>query len=426
MDRTGGGRMSGGRTGGGLARTEGGLAQPPRPARTVRTGGDRTGDRTGGDRTGDRISGDRTGDRISGGRTGVGRMGGDGPPSRRGGRPRSVVQRRRRRLAAGLLAALVVILILLAIVFVVVDHQINPPGGAGAAVTVNVPAGSSVSSLSEVLGRHGVATHPLTLRLYARLEGVPVFRPGEYRLHLHEPYRQIFTTLGQGPLMATISIPEGFTVAQIAARVGHDDPGHTASGFLAAAKSGQVHSAYQPPGSNNLEGLLFPATYQVAPDRSDADLLRLMVGRFDRAGPAAGLAQAKAQLGVSPYQTVTVASIIEREAKLNQDRGKVARVIYNRLGRGMALQVDATVLYGRGSDTAADRASLSPYNTYRVKGLPPTPIASPGQASLAAALAPTPGPWLYYCSTSSGSIAFSTTNAEQDHNLAGVCRPGAG
>lgn len=379
-------------------------AGPAHTMRSARTGGDRTGgDRTGGERTG-----------------------GDRPPSGRGGRPRSVTQLRRRRLAAGLLATLVVILVALAIVFVVVDHQINPPGGAGPAVTVNVPAGASVSSLSEVLAHHGVTTHPLTLRLYARLKGVPVFRPGEYRLRLHEPYGQIFTTLGQGPLMATIAIPEGFTVAQIAARVGRDDPGHTASGFLAAARSGQVHSAFQPSGSNDLEGLLFPATYQVAPDRSDTDLLRLMVGRFDQAGAAAGLNQAKAKLGVSAYQTVVVASIIEREAKLDQDRGKVARVIYNRLGRGMALQVDATVLYGLGSDTAADRASSSPYNTYRAKGLPPTPIANTGQASLAAAVAPTPGPWLYYCSTSSGSIAFSTTNAEQDRNLVGVCRPGAG
>lgn len=355
------------------------------------------------------------------GRTGGGRL-----PPRRGGRPRSAAQQRHRRVAVGLSGTVVVILVAVAIIAVVVDRQVNPPGGAGGVVTVNVPSGASVSSLSKVLSQRGVATHPLTLRLYARLEGAPALRPGEYRLHLHEPYGQIFATLGQGPLMATITVPEGFTLAQIAARVGHVDPGHSARGFLAAAKSGRVHSPYQPAGSNNLEGLVFPATYQVAPDRSDIDLLRLMVGRFDQAAASAGLDQAKAQTGVSPYQSVIVASIIEREAKLDQDRGKVARVIYNRLARGMALQVDATVLYGLGSDTAADRASPSPYNTYRVKGLPPTPIANPGRASLAAALAPTPGPWLYYCSTSSGSIAFSTTNAGQDRNLTGVCRPGAG
>lgn len=356
----------------------------------------------------------------------TGRGGPGRPPPRRGGRPRSLVQQRRRRVAVGLLACLVVVLVVVGVIGVVVDHQINPPGGAGRPVLVNVPAGSSVSSLSSILARHGVAAHPLTLRLYARVEGAPTLRPGEYRLHLHEPYGQIFAALGQGPLMATLTIPEGFTLAQIADRVGHVDSGHTASAFLATAKSGSVHSPYQPKGSDNLEGLLFPATYQVSPGTSDADLLRLMVDRFDQEATSVGLSQAKARVGVTPYQVVTVASIVEREAKLDQDRGKVARVIYNRLAQGMPLQVDATVLYGLGSDTAADRASLSPYNTYKVRGLPPTPISNPGQASLAAATSPTPGPWLYYCSTPAGSIAFSVSNAEQNHNLAGVCRPSGG
>ncbi len=324
----------------------------------------------------------------------------------------------------GLLGVLAVILLALGVGAVVVEHQINPPGGAGTVVSVNVPGGATISSLSRVLARDGVISHPLTFRLYARLAGHSSLRTGEYRLRLHQPFDQIFATLDRGPLMATITIPEGFTLAQIAARVGHVDPGHTASGFVAAASRGDVRSAYQPPGSSDLEGLLFPATYQVAPDLSDRDLLRLMVSRFDQAAASIGLDQAKAHVGVGPYQAVTVASLVEREAKLDQDRPKVARVIYNRLAKGMPLQVDATVLYGLGGDTASDRASLSPYNTYRVKGLPPTPIANPGQASLAAALAPTPGPWLYYCSTFTGSIAFSTTNAEQDHNLAGVCRTG--
>src|SRR5206468_1473655 len=121
--------------------------------------------------------------------------------------------------------------------------------------------------------------------------------------------------------------------------------------------------------------------------------------------------------GVSPYDAVIVASLIEREAKIDEDRGMIARVIYNRLEKNMKLGVDATVDYALGVHTPnltnADLAIDSPYNTRKFPGLPPTPIAAPGRKALTAAVSPNPGPWLYYVlADADGRHAFATTDAE--------------
>ena len=127
-------------------------------------------------------------------------------------------------------------------------------------------------------------------------------------------------------------IPEGFTIRQIAAAVGALPQLHlSAQRFLAAATEGEVRSPYEPAGVNNLEGLLFPATYQVRQGESEIDVLEQMVGAFDDQATAMGLTAAAARLHVTPYQVVTVASIVEREAKLYANRGPVASAIYNRL-----------------------------------------------------------------------------------------------
>ena len=126
---------------------------------------------------------------------------------------------------------------------------------------------------------------------------------------------------------------------------------------------------------------------------------------------------------MSPYQTIIIASLIEQEVKVPTDAPLVAAVIYNRLKAGMPLQIDATLCYVKGGcppvPTNADKALSSPYNTYKVTGLPPTPIASVTTASLQAAIQPASVPYLYYViSDASGKLAFSTTLAQQNHNIA--------
>jgi UPF0755 protein len=196
-------------------------------------------------------------------------------------------------------------------------------------------------------------------------------------------------------------------------------PGHVPGSFEKVASSGAVHSVFSPPGSDNLEGMLGTGTYNVLPGESDLTIVQHMVGQFDRDAQAAGLSASSAgALGMTPYQVITVASIVEKEGYIVKNMPDVARVIYNRLSTDTALQMDSTVLYALGQDggavTAADLKIQSPYNTYLTKGLTPTPICMPSPDALAAAVHPPPGGWRYFVLVKKdGTLAFSDTFAEQ-------------
>jgi len=304
------------------------------------------------------------------------------------------------------------------------EHQMNPAGAPGPPVDVDIPMGTSTHGIANLLASRGVISNSTLFLVYLKLKGGGPFQAGVYSLHRPETYSAVVHDLSasQG---YRLTVPEGFTAAQIADRVGHIR-GHDAGNFLAVA-TGKVacpglRSPYEPAGGD-LEGLLFPDTYRINPDESDCEIARTMVDHFDVVARTIGLDRAPATVGLTPYQAVIVASMVEREAKLASDRSLVAEVIYNRLKRGMRLQVDATVLYAVGASrpggpTAAELGVDSPYNTYRVAGLPPTPIASPGKAALEAALAPAQGDFLYYVVVQAdGKEAFSPTLAGQDANI---------
>ena len=181
----------------------------------------------------------------------------------------------------------------------------------------------------------------------------------------------------------------------------------------------------------SLEGLLAPGTYIVRPGETDHDLLVAMVDRFDAQAARIGLAAGAQVLGFTPYQVITIASIVEKEGVLIKNMGPVARVVYNRLDRSMPLQMDSTVLYALGRDggpvTGADLKSASPYNTYLNKGLPPTPTCFPSEAALDAALHPPAGSWLYFVVVAQdGTEAFSDTYAGQQANEALATQRGLG
>jgi UPF0755 protein len=299
-----------------------------------------------------------------------------------------------------------------------VARQLDPPGKSGAAVDVVIPSGSSTTRIAQILHRDGVITNQLVFRLYIKYQGAGPFRAGTYSLKRHDSMANVVKTLeaGEKLLLDRVTIPEGFTVDQVAERVG-TLPGRSAAKFLELAKSGQIRSQYQAANSTSLEGLLFPDTYFITPNDDELAILRRMVNAFDQVATDAGIQQFAAAQKVTPDQAVIVASLIEREAKVPDDRGKVSRVVYNRLDKGMLLQIDATIQYALGrqkkSLTFADLKIDSPYNTYKIAGLPPTPIASPGKASLAAALQPEPGTWLYYVLINAdGHHGFATTPAE--------------
>jgi UPF0755 protein len=321
-----------------------------------------------------------------------------------------------------LLALLIAVAVLLAVAiggFVWAQGQINPGGHHGPDVPVNIPAGSSTSKIGSILAKAGVIHNSTLFALYVRVEGDGPLLPGGYSLPKNSSYGSVISALEAGPKLATdrLVIPEGYTVHQIAAAVAVLPHGHQpAQGFLAAATSGEVRSPYEPARVNNLEGLLFPATYDVQQGQNAPYLLEKMVGAFDDQASSLGLTAAAARLHITPYQLITVASIVEREAKLPSDRGPVASVIYNRLRLGIPLGADSTETYylrllnPQVEPSASQLNQPGPYNTRLNKGLPPTPIANPGLASLQAAANPPNSTYLYFVEVKpNGQLGYASS-----------------
>lgn len=277
-------------------------------------------------------------------------------------------------------------------------RQVNPSGELPVSVNFTVSESDTLESVSVRLQDEGVITNARVFRYYVESKGGIVLTPGFYRVTPRDHLGNLMRVLSTPPAATyrRVTFPEGFTIAQMGARVERDLPPMTAAGFEAAALSPDLQSSFQPPGVTSLEGLLFPDTYQVAGNESEAQVIARMIGLMERVGRQVNLEEKAAEIGLTPYQILIVASMIEREAKLDEDRPKIARVIYNRLSSyfDMPLQIDATLYYGQDPQTPFStlRQTPSPYNTYANKGLPPTPIASPGRASIEAALNPAPQP----------------------------------
>lgn len=279
-------------------------------------------------------------------------------------------------------------------------RQVNPPGEARAAVNFTVVEGDTLDLVSRRLEADGFITSARVFRWYVDRKGGIEFVPGYYQLKPRDHMGNIMGSLNTPPAQTFVNVtfPEGYTVEQIAARLAEKVPRIDAAGFAQQATSGAVVSDFGPQvagtGPSALEGLLFPDTYQISGDDSATRVIQRMVDLMERVGRQEGLDKAQEKVGLSPYEVLVVASMIEREAKVPEDRAKIARVIYNRLQRDMLLQIDATLRYLQPDDLSiADLITIdSDYNTYTRKGLPPTPIANPGRASIRAALNPAPNP----------------------------------
>jgi len=331
---------------------------------------------------------------------------------------------RRRRWPLVVLGVLLLIVALGAIGATWLKGQINPSGPPGAEIHVTIPPGQSTSAIARILQERNVIGSATVFRYYTRFTGANDMKAGDFTFHHNQHLAAVVKILQKGGQVQNdrVTIPEGLTLAEIAAKVG-TIPGRSAEGFLAAAKSGTIRSQFQPPGSTNLEGLILPDTYFVDRKDDEAKILTRMVTAFDTYANQIGLPAAAAALNLTPYELVTTASLVEREAGVDEDRPLIARVIYNRIKKGMPLQIDATVQYALGvnkkSLSNADLKVNSPYNTYQIKGLPPGPIASPGRKSLEASLNPPPSTYVYYVLIDkSGKHAFATTDAEFSKLLA--------
>jgi UPF0755 protein len=325
--------------------------------------------------------------------------------------------------------AVVVALVLSAMAAVTAWLLVDPPGSRGAAVTITVPKGASVAAIGSQLAEAGVVPNATAFRVYARVTGAGPFQAGEYRIAKHSGVPGAIRALDAGPRIEyqRLALPPGMTVAMIAERVA-TLPGRSAARFLEVVRSGVVRSKYQPAEVTSLEGLTWPDTYYVTPDEDETVILRRIVDRYDAEVARLGVPERAAARGDSVYTATIKASLIQGEAGVDGDRPLISGVIANRLAQSMLLQIDATLLYARGDRgplTDADFARPGPYNTYKVAGLPPTPIMTVTAPSLNAAVAPADVPYRYYVLwDEQGHHKFAVTYEEHLANIADARRRG--
>jgi UPF0755 protein len=328
---------------------------------------------------------------------------------------------RRKRLGSGRLVLLLVVLGLIASVIAggVYYEWATGASGQQKPLVLTIPSGATGAEVAALLKKEGVIRSALAFKVLAKLRHASSdFQAGKYRLRTNMTISAVLAALKQGPFVETVraTFPEGLTVKEMASRA-HDQLGIKASDFVKSATSGKWKLApYLPAGTKTVEGLLYPSTYDFFKGASADDVIQRLLTQFKTEATALPWSNAKA-LGMSDYDIVTIASMIEAETKFDVDRPKVAAVIYNRLRKGMALEIDATIQYALGKTkpklTYDDLKVKSPYNTYTHQGLPPTPITSPSLASLTAALNPAKADYLYYLTTdAAGHEKFTSSYQE--------------
>lgn len=303
--------------------------------------------------------------------------------------------------------------------FIVYDN-LEREGTAGEVVRVTIPRGASGERIGTILHEAGLVAQPVYFRLAARMQPEGIIRSGHYDLPQGLSARQLLELLYAGPSeedlgdQIRVRIPEGWPLDVLARQF--DDP----KAFLEAARDPELITTLGIE-AETLEGFIMPDTYFFTEEPDPAALVARAVRQFQRTWErlAAEYPEAAAELG--PLRAVTIAALIEREARTDEERAKVAGVIFNRLARRMTLDMDSTLQYlsGRWGERVlnADKDIVSPYNTYRNPGLPPGPIVSPGEASLRAALNPAEHDYLYFVSNADG-ITHTFSRTLQEHNRA--------
>ena len=366
----------------------------------------------------------------------AGRRSGRSPRAPKGRPPKPPRRRRFRWLAP--LFALLVVLIPVAIggyygfhLYMERYHPADYTGPGTGEIVVQVASGDTATSLGPKLAELGVVASARAFVLAAEhSSGTGGLVPGFYKLHEHMKASLAYAVLlsPSNLVQITVTIPEGWRLSQTVAWLG------TKSGLASSAYDqvlrdpAQLHLPAFAKG--NPEGYLFPATYEVLPHETALGVLTGMVQRFDQEAATLNLQAAARQVHLSEAQVIIMASLVQAEGGRVSDYPKIARVIYNRLSQNIPLQLDSTVLFGLNKygiiASNQDLNSTSPYNTYKVKGLTPGPIDSPGAAAIEAVLHPASGNWLYFVTVNpktgltlftASESQFAQYRAELEHNL---------
>lgn len=300
-----------------------------------------------------------------------------------------------------------------------IEHQLHSPANPGSGmVRIVVVPGSAFREVADTLHRAGLIDSTVVFDLYARYHHLDRnVQAGAYQLSRNQDMTQILRALQTAiPEEVFVTIPEGYTIQKTAAML---DKGTLIKGsdYVQVAKQGPFAYAFLKglPAGSSLEGFLFPDTYLVPRTVTAKQLVTLQLDAFNKLWDG-GRKDLAAQRKLNALQVVTIASMIEREARFDEDRPMVASVIYNRLAAGWPLQIDATVLYAKGvwqsTVTLDDLKIQSPYNTYLHPGLPPGPIANPGLKAIDAALKPAQTDYFFYLSDPQGHNHYAKTNDE--------------
>jgi UPF0755 protein len=305
------------------------------------------------------------------------------------------------------------------------QHELQQPyqNFPAAGVYVDVPRGAARRTVARLLADNGVVRNRWLFEALARWGSSRTLEAGEYFFNRPSTPLEVFDTIASGRVFEReVVVPEGYSMFDIADLVEREGL-TTRDDFLKAAGNPELARSFAPE-APSLEGFLFPATYQFPRHLSGQEIATAMVRRFQQEWEAVS-AQGHNAAGLSAQQTVTLASLVERETPQPAERPLVAGVFLNRLNHHIPLQCDPTVSYAMelagtfsGKLEARDLSFESPYNTYHHGGLPPGPIANPGAMSLRAALDPSQTDMVYFVANAEGGHLFSRTLAEHNRNVA--------
>lgn len=301
------------------------------------------------------------------------------------------------------------------------EHAASPDDTS--LIPITVSPGTGTSGIAQLLQSQGLISDVTLFKVKSRLEGYDgKYRTGEYLLSASMTMEEIMGELLKGrDNTVRFTIPEGYDIRRTVAAL--ESVGLIeASVFREEIKAGQFDYWFlmdSPKGENRLEGYLYPDTYEIFAGATEHEIIQKMLDQFGKVFTEKDMERAK-ELGMNINEILTLASIIEREAVIPEDRPVISGVFYNRMDKGMALQSCATVQYILGEQkpvlSIADTQIESPYNTYLYNGLPPAPICSPGKDSIQAALWPEESEYLYFLAKGDGSHVFSRTYDEHLRN----------
>lgn len=285
-------------------------------------------------------------------------------------------------------------------------------------IIVDIPSGTSLKKAANILREHNLINNERVFLLYARFNDLENIKSGEYSLSENKSTDEILRLLNKGSHESgtKITIPEGFEIMNIADRLSENGLVDRDKFISAAEDSSIFKDKYEFLNSDDiqsLEGYLFPDTYYISDSQDEIKIIEMMLDRFSTVYKEQNLEEYISKNNLSLNYLITMASIIEREAVISEERPVISGVFYNRLERDMPLQSCATVQYilkeRKPVLSIKDTKIESPYNTYLNKGLPPAPIASPGLDSITAAIYPVETDYIYFVAKGDGGHEFSVT-----------------